>query len=143
MSKKGVIRMNTNNYVTMVHPRQIVSKGLKGCSSTRTVMTFAQKNNVPSVWWSPARGQKILLVDWPKFRTIWNQAYNMKKPTTMVKTPTNYTGRNFSNNMTTPTPKGRATTKSTTPTFYGKSTNPSTSKTMNSRTYSKRTRRAA
>jgi hypothetical protein len=92
-----------NYHVTMVNPQQIVLKGLKGCSSTRTVMSFAQKYGVPSVWWSPNRNQKVMLVDWPQFRTIWNQVSHGTwiKPINytgnMTHTRTNYKGTNNKN----------------------------------------------
>ncbi len=75
---------NTN--ITMVNPQQIVNKGLKGCKSTRTVTTFAQKFGVPCVWWRPTTNQKVLLVDWPQFRTIWNQHWNTKTSTQTTTT---------------------------------------------------------
>lgn len=132
--------MKTNS-VTMVHPRQIVSKGLKGCSSTRTVMNFAQKYNVPCVWWSPTRTQKVLLVDWPVFRTTWKQVCNTKTTTpSTFKNTTSSTGRTFPTYAKTTTTK---TTPGKTGTFYGKNTTRTTNRTTTGRTYTKRTRRAA
>lgn len=64
-----------NKYmVNMVHPKIIVQKGLKGCNTTRTVTTFAQKNRIPWVWWKPTANQKIMLVDWTQFREVWKKA---------------------------------------------------------------------
>jgi hypothetical protein len=59
--------------VNMVHPQQIVQKGLKGCKTTRTVTSFAQKNGVPYVWWKPTANQKVMLVDWTQFRQVWTK----------------------------------------------------------------------
>jgi hypothetical protein len=73
--------------VTMVNPQQIVNKGLKGCGNTRTVMAFAQKHGVPCVWYSPNRNQKVLLVDWPQFRTTWNQYWSQDFDTNWIPAP--------------------------------------------------------
>ena len=63
-----------NKYmVNMIHPKMIVQKGLKGCNTTRTVTTFAQKNRIPWVWWKPSANQKIMLVDWNQFREVWKK----------------------------------------------------------------------
>lgn len=113
-----------NKYqVNMVHPRQIVAKNLKGCKSSRTVTTFAQKNGVPWVWWKPTATQKVMLVDWTEFRTAWKQA-----GTTNQTTANNYktygNNKNYGNkqagarnyttgtaqNNTTRTPRTRRTT---------------------------------
>ncbi len=64
--------MYRQNY-TMLNAGQIVRKGLKGCKTTRSVSSFAQKHNVPWVWYRPARNQKIMLVDWPQFRQTWRE----------------------------------------------------------------------
>jgi hypothetical protein len=72
--------------VNMVHPQQIVQKGLKGCKSTRTVTTFAQKNGIPYCWWKPTANQKVMLVDWTQFRQVWSKCGT--NPTT--KNTTNY-----------------------------------------------------
>jgi hypothetical protein len=76
--------------VTMVNPQQIAQKGLKGCKTTRQVTTFAQKHNVPFTWYKPTPNYRVMLVDWPGFRTAWkeNAAFGTKFPTTgsIVKT---------------------------------------------------------
>ena len=59
--------------VNMVHPQQIVQKGLKGCKTSRSVTTFAQKNGVPWCWWKPTANQKVMLVDWTQFKTAWTK----------------------------------------------------------------------
>jgi hypothetical protein len=140
------------NDVTMVNPQQIVNKGLKGCSSTRTVMTFAQKHGVPCVWWSPTRNQKVLLIDWPQFRTTWNQVWNMGTTSTgNWKSGGNYsTGYGYgSKSYKGTTTSYRTHTKSRT---YGKSTGrtssygkntPKTSRTTYRTTTTKRSRKAA
>ncbi len=64
--------MYKQNY-TMLNAGQIVRKGLKGCKTTRSVSSFAQKHNVPWVWYRPVRNQKIMLVDWPQFRQAWRE----------------------------------------------------------------------
>jgi hypothetical protein len=155
-----------NYQVTMVNPQQIVSKGLKGCSSTRTVMSFAQKYRVPSVWWSPSRNQKVMLVDWPMFRTTWNQVWNgtWTQPSnyrgTTNYTKTNYRGTNYKGttskgtwsykgntnysggNTNRGTTGSRTIHKTTTRTSHNPSTRRSTTN-YRTGTYTKRTRRAA
>ena len=59
--------------VTMVNPQQIAQKGLKGCKTTRQVTTFAQKHNVPWTWYKPTPNYRVMLVDWPGFRTAWKE----------------------------------------------------------------------
>jgi hypothetical protein len=60
--------------VTMVNPQQIAQKGLKGCKTTRQVTTFAQKHNVPWTWYKPTPNYRVMLVDWPGFRTAWKES---------------------------------------------------------------------
>lgn len=151
--------MKTNE-VTMVHPRQIVSKGLKGCSSTRTVTTFAQKHKVPCVWWSPTRNQKVLLVDWPQFRSTWKDVRNTKctttgnNPTTSRYTakygPTRFsTGHTSTAKATSRFTTGNATSSTKTrnkpkvaTSNFSKTTNRN-ARPAAARTYTKRTRRVA
>lgn len=94
--------------VNMVHPQQIVQKGLKGCKTTRTVTTFAQKNHIPHVWWKPTASQKVMLVDWTQFRQVWSKFGNnptLKNPTMKTPNTTNYghqtTARNYPTKTTT------------------------------------------
>lgn len=77
--------------VTMVNPQQITQKGLKGCKTTRQVTTFAQKHNVPWTWYKPTPNYRVMLVDWPGFRTAWkeNTTLATKNPTTGNTTKTN------------------------------------------------------
>lgn len=70
-----------NYHVTMVDPRQIVSKRLRGCRTAQTVQSFAQKYKVPYVWYRPQNGQKMMLVDWPAFRATWKQYWSEFKTT--------------------------------------------------------------
>ena len=63
----------TKFQVTMVNPQQIAQKGLKGCKTTRQVTTFAQKHNVPWTWYKPTPNYRVMLVDWPGFRTAWKE----------------------------------------------------------------------
>jgi hypothetical protein len=74
----------TKFQVTMVNPQQITQKGLKGCKTTRQVTTFAQKHNVPWTWYKPTPNYRVMLVDWPGFRTAWkeNATYGTKVQTT-------------------------------------------------------------
>ncbi len=140
-----------NYNFTMVNPQQIVSKGLKGCSSTRTVVSFAQKYGVPCVWWAPTRNQKVLLVDWPQFKTSWNQYWS-------GKTMTNPTWKSTGGNWTTGTTRTTGmratkptTARTTTRNYTGKTFKTTakstgtkaTSGTKTYATYAKRTRRAA
>jgi len=125
------------NEVTMVYPKQIVQKGLKGCVSSRTVTSFAQKYGVPCVWWKPNKNQKVLLVDWPTFRQTWKEVWNQQKTAAYGH------GRGYSNFGTTKRSTSRTGTKSNKPwgksskrTYSGKTTYNKT------RTY-KRTRKAA
>lgn len=130
--------------VTMVNPRQIVNKGLKGCSTARTVTAFAQKYGVPCVWWSPERNQKVLLVDWPQFRSTWNQVwYRQWNQPTAYRTggPTG---------STPPTYRSTGTRTRTTPATRPRTTRGTTNRrnttsrtSYRSTTCSKRTRRAA
>jgi hypothetical protein len=151
----------TKFQVTMVNPQQIAQKGLKGCKTTRQVTTFAQKHNVPWTWYKPTPNYRVMLVDWPGFRTAWkeNATFGTKIPTTgtSVKTGTWST-------KTTPRPaiKTRtagiqkttyATARGTAPKASFKTANPkSATKTFYSRagktsyrtnTISQRTKRAA
>ena len=83
--------MKSTYQVTMVHPRQIVSKRLKGCKDPRTVTNFAKKYGVPHVWWKPTPNYKVMLVDWPQFRTAWKQNNeNWPKVTTTRTSKTTY-----------------------------------------------------
>jgi len=59
------------------NPQQITQKGLKGCKTTRQVTTFAQKHNVPWTWYKPTPNYRVMLVDWPGFRTAWITAKTM------------------------------------------------------------------
>ena len=148
-----------NYQVTMVNPQQIVSKGLKGCSSTRTVMSFAKKYGVPCVWWSPNRTQKVLLVDWPQFRTTWNQVWSGQ-----WSSPTNFRSFGYGSTFTTnyrPSTGNRTTSSSRSTAGHRTTTGTRTSTKTNTRrsyaphrsttrktnyrtsTYTKRTRRAA
>jgi hypothetical protein len=113
---------------TMVNARQIVEKGLQGCKTTRTVTSFAQKHNVPWVWYRPTRTQKVLLVDWPQFRQTWREVKTQKTPTQPKAGRKSYTTTTSSQNRTRTygqTPRSQAATRGT----Y--------------RTAAKRTRRAA
>jgi hypothetical protein len=116
------------NQVTMVNPQQIVQKGLRGCSTSRTVTTFAQKYGVPCVWWMPSRTQKILLVDWLSFRSTWNQHWQEQKsyPTPRSTTRTGVTPRSTTykgtQTRTTPSSTKRTWGKPTTRTYSGKTT---------------------
>jgi hypothetical protein len=129
------------NQVTMVNPQQIVQKGLRGCSTSRTVTTFAQKYGVPCVWWMPSRTQKILLVDWPTFRTTWNQYWQAQKTYT-----TRGTGTRTSTTQRHTTYKGTGTRTIPTSTHrtWGKSNRTYTGKTTYATTRTnKRVRKAA
>ena len=74
----------TKFQVTMVNPQQITQKGLKGCTTTRQVTTFAQKHNVPWTWYKPTPNYRVMLVDWPGFRMAWkeNAMLGTRNPTT-------------------------------------------------------------
>ncbi len=99
--------------VNMVHPQQIVQKGLKGCRTTRTVTAFAQKTGVPYVWWKPTTNQKVMLVDWTQFRQAWTRygenwtTRNFTYPQTGYRTWT----KPQSCASTTRTPRRTATTR--------------------------------
>jgi hypothetical protein len=111
------------NQVTMVNPQQIVQKGLKGCSSTRTVTNFAQKYGIPSVWYSPTRTQRVLLVDWPTFRNTWKQYYGTTtNTTTTTRTGMTYRTTGYKDTpIRTATTRNRTWNKNTTPTYGTKS----------------------
>ena len=137
-----------NSNVTMVNPQQIVNKGLKGCGNTRTVMAFAQKYGVPCVWWSPNRSQKILLVDWPQFRTTWSQVWSGQWTWPTTNRTTNHTGVGFTTNYRTTTKPRTTTTRTTANTKTRRTYGTTPKRTTTNRstgytTYSKRTRRAA
>ncbi len=118
--------------VTMVNPQQIAQKGLKGCKTTRQVTTFAQKHNVPWTWYKPTPNYRVMLVDWPGFRTAWkeNAPFGTKNPTTAtnVKTgawSTKTTPRQAMNTHTNTVRKPTyATSRSTMPKASFKTANP-------------------
>ena len=122
----------TKFQVTMVNPQQIAQKGLKGCKTTRQVTTFAQKHNVPWTWYKPTPNYRVMLVDWPGFRTAWKESatFGTKTPTTgtTVKTSawsTKTTPRQAMKTRTTTARKTTyATTRSATPKASFKTANP-------------------
>lgn len=128
--------MYRQNY-TMLNAGQIVRKGLKGCKTTRSVSSFAQKHNVPWVWYRPARNQKIMLVDWPQFRQTWREM-KVAEPTPCQYKPVRRT------QPVKPASQSKTRTYAGTSRTYG-TTRPKQANTYktNYRTAPKRTRRAA
>jgi hypothetical protein len=142
--------------VTMVNPQQITQKGLKGCKTTRQVTTFAQKHNVPWTWYKPTPNYRVMLVDWPGFRTAWKESatFGTKNPTMTSTTKTNaWTAKSTPRStMKTRVHSGQkstyATMHSTTPKAAYRSATKSTTNRVGKTTYrtntvSRRTKRAA
>ena len=67
-----------NACVTLVEPKQIAKKGYQGCKSTKTVVQFARKYGVPTLWWKPTNGQKVLLIEPTQFGQTWKQVQGGK-----------------------------------------------------------------
>lgn len=127
----------TKFQVTMVNPQQITQKGLKGCKTTRQVTTFAQKHNVPWTWYKPTPNYRVMLVDWPGFRTAWKESatYGTKVQTTGASTK-----NNAWTNKTTPRPAMKTRTNTVQKTTYAttRSATPKASlRTGNSKTTTK------
>ena len=97
--------------VTMVNPQQITQKGLKGCKTTRQVTTFAQKHNVPWTWYKPTPNYRVMLVDWPGFRTAWKESTTIgTKYQTTPTTPKSTYKTNYRKPATKTTYRGVAKT---------------------------------
>lgn len=75
-----------NNCVTLVEPKQIAKKGYQGCKSSKAVIQFARKYGVPSLWWKPTNGQRVLLIEPTQFGQTWKQIQGGKTGTKNTRT---------------------------------------------------------
>ena len=87
-----------NSCVTLVEPKQIAKKGYQGCKSSKTVIQFARKYGVPTLWWKPSNGQKVLLIEPTQFGQTWKQIQGGKTGTKTMRAHGTTNGTKRTNN---------------------------------------------
>ncbi|MFN8546837.1 MAG: hypothetical protein U0527_02405 [Candidatus Eisenbacteria bacterium] len=130
-----------NSCVTLVEPKQIAKKGYQGCKSTKTVVQFARKYGVPTLWWKPSNGQKVLLIEPTQFGQTWKQVQGGKNNTKPMRAHGTTNGTKRTNNTRGTSYRANGTSKSTAygkNTSYGKSTSNSKNKSAKMSTGTKR-----